>query len=311
MMMLKKYFVVCAVCLAVCAAPFFPQGTHVSAAGFENFVSNSRNAEVFADALNAYKNADWKTAVFLFKKLQSVSGELPPDALYMLIMAQTNNSQYKQAADDCDVFMKKFPDSRYVPLVMYQKGKNLYYAGDYEKSVIALSDFCHTYPSHELYASSLFFIAESFYAVYNFENAKPLYERIAAEYPDDSKAKSALYRLDVIAQRSREEKLLYLLKQTGEDYLASKESYEKALKQYKVESSVGINEQIRELRQQNESLDVDLANEKRRAQLLEEQIKAYEDDLAESIRLLKMQADEASELLDESESLNESKSQGM
>ena len=183
--------------------------------------------------------------------------------------------------------------------MIYQKGKNLYHISDYEKAVITLSDFCHTYPEHNLYASSLFWIAESFYATYNFDSAKPLYERIVAEYPEDSKAKDAKYRLDVIAQRTREEKLLFLLKQTGEDYLSSKESYEKALKQYQVESSVGINSQLRELRQQNENLDIDLANEKKRAALLEAQLKTYEQDIANSIQLLKEQADEALKLLDD------------
>lgn len=214
-------------------------------------------------------------------------------------MAQTYNSQYKQAISDCDLFIKKFPYSQYIELVIYQKGKNLYHISDYEKAVITLSDFCHTYPEHNLYASSLFWIAESFYATYNFDSAKPLYERIVAEYPEDSKAKDAKYRLDVIAQRTREEKLLFLLKQTGEDYLSSKESYEKALKQYQVESSVGINSQLRELRQQNENLDIDLANEKKRAALLEAQLKTYEQDIANSIQLLKEQADEALKLLDD------------
>ena len=81
--------------------------------------------------------------------------------------------------------------------------------------------------------------------------------------------------------------------------MSSKESYEKALKQYQVESSVGINSQLRELRQQNENLDIDLANEKKRAALLEAQLKTYEQDIANSIQLLKEPADEALKLLDD------------
>ena len=297
MKLLKKCFFAFSL---FCIIPVFSQSySAISESVSGNNYSGVQTSGVLSDALNAYKKKDWKTSIFLFKKLHAVPGNITPESLYMLIMAQTYNSQYKQAISDCDLFIKKFPYSQYIELVIYQKGKNLYHISDYEKAVITLSDFCHTYPEHNLYASSLFWIAESFYATYNFDSAKPLYERIVAEYPEDSKAKDAKYRLDVIAQRTREEKLLFLLKQTGEDYLSSKESYEKALKQYQVESSVGINSQLRELRQQNENLDIDLANEKKRAALLEAQLKTYEQDIANSIQLLKEQADEALKLLDD------------
>ena len=230
MKLLKKCFFAFSL---FCMIPVFSQSySAISESVSGNNYSGVQTSGVLSDALNAYKKKDWKTSIFLFKKLHAVPGNITPESLYMLIMAQTYNSQYKQAISDCDLFIKKFPYSQYIELVIYQKGKNLYHISDYEKAVITLSDFCHTYPEHNLYASSLFWIAESFYATYNFDSAKPLYERIVAEYPEDSKAKDAKYRLDVIAQRTREEKLLFLLKQTGEDYLSSKESYEKALKQY-------------------------------------------------------------------------------
>lgn len=266
-----------------------------------NYAATYEASETLSDALNAYKSGDWKTSIFLFKKLHSVPSNITPETLYMLIMAETYSADYKHAAASCDLFIKNFPHNQYVELVTYQKGKNLYHINDYEKSIITLSDFCHSHTSHPLYVASLFWIAESFYASYNFESAKPLYERIVAEYPDDSKAKDAKYRLDVIAQRSREEKLLYLLKQTGEDYLSSREEYEKTLKYYNVENSVGVNNQLRELRNQNESLDSDLALQKKRTEELEAQLKSYEQDLSNSIRELKSQAAEAQELLNEEE----------
>lgn len=266
-----------------------------------NYALTYEASETLADALNAYKTGDWKTSVFLFKKLHSDPLNITPETLYMLIMAETYSADYKQAAVDCDVFIKNFPHNQYVELVTYQKGKNLYHISDYEKSIITLSDFCHSHTSHPLYAASLFWIAESFYTTYNFESAKPLYERIVEEFPDDSKAKDAKYRLDIIAQRSREEKLLYLLKQTGEDYLSSRESYEKTLKQYNVENSVGVNNQLRELRSQNETLDSDLVLQKKRNEELEAQLKLYEKDLSNSIRELKSQAVQAQELLENEE----------
>lgn len=280
-----------------------------------------QESSVYADALNAYGNNDWQTSIFLFKKLHSNQENITPESLYLLIMAETFSGQYKYAVADCDLFLKQFPHNQYVPLVKYQKGKNLYHQNDYEKSILTLSDFCHENPKHKLYSSALFWIAESFYATYNFDSAKPLYERIVLEFPDEAKTRDAQFRLDIIVQRGREEKLLYLLKQTGEDYLSSKESYEKALKQYQMENSVGVNSQLRELRQRNENLDNTLAAERQKtaeleaqvkdykeemntlaaerqkATELEAQVKDYENEMVNSIKELKIQAEEVYKLL--------------
>lgn len=298
----KKSMVALALSAAICAVPCAAQSLNFDSDSVTvDVLSNPESAEVYSDALKAYGKKDWKTAIFLFKKLHSNQNSITPESLYMLIMAETYSAQYKHAVSDCDLFLKKYPQNQYSPLVTYQKGKDLYQLNDYEKSILTLSDFCHANPKHNLYSSALFWIAESFYATYNFESAKTLYERIVVEFPDDAKARDAQFRLDVIVQRGREEKLLYLLKQTGEDYLSSKESYEKTLRQYQVENSVGVNNQLRELRQQNESLDNDLASEKKKTAELEAQIKGYEADMAKAVHDLKRQADEALELLNRTE----------
>lgn len=300
----KKSLIAVTISAFVFAVPCVAQSASFDSDSVNVNVLSSREASsTYADALKAYSRRDWKTSIFLFKKLHTNQADITPESLYMQIMAQTYDGQYKQAVNDCDLFLKGFSNNQYAQLVMYQKGKILYQIEDYEKSILTLSDFCHSNPKHKLYSSALFWIAESFYATYNFDSAKSLYERIVVEFPDDSKTRDAQFRLDVIAQRSREEKLLYLLKQTGEDYLSSKESYEKILKQYQIENSVGVNSQLRELRQQNENLDNELANEKKRTAELESQVRGYEADLEKSVRELKQQADEALELLNRQEGM--------
>lgn len=300
----KKSLIAVTISAFVFAVPCVAQSASFDSDSVNVNVLSSREASsTYADALKAYSRRDWKTSIFLFKKLHTNQADITPESLYMQIMAQTYDGQYKQAVNDCDLFLKEFSNNQYAQLVMYQKGKILYQIEDYEKSILTLSDFCHSNPKHKLYSSALFWIAESFYATYNFDSAKSLYERIVVEFPDGSKARDAQFRLDVIAQRSREEKLLYLLKQTGEDYLSSKESYEKTLKQYQIENSVGVNSQLRELRQQNENLDNELANEKKRTAELESQVRGYEADLEKTVRELKQQADEALELLNRQEGM--------
>ena len=68
-------------------------------------------------------------------------------------------------------------------------------------------------------------------------------------------------------QRGREEKLLYLLKQTGEEYLAAKEDYEKQLRLYNSEAINTTRER--------------LVDSQRKNQELEEQIRDLENQIAE------------------------------
>ena len=73
--------------------------------------------------------------------------------------------------------------------------------------------------------------------------------------------------METIAQRSREEKLLYLLKQTGEEYLAAKEDYEKQLRLYNSEAINTTRERLLDSQQKNQEL--------------EEQIRDLENQIAE------------------------------
>ena len=170
----------------------------------------------------------------------------------MLIMAGMHSKSYKAAFSDASYFLQNYPESKYAPLIKYQLGRSLFYLGEFDKAVLALSDFCHQNPKSDMYPSALFWIAECFYAGYNFEQARPLYERVVDDYPKDAKAVDAKYRLDSINQRLREEKLLYLLQQTGESYLSSKENYEKALRRYELENAMGLRAAQEEAMPQNE-----------------------------------------------------------
>lgn len=260
---------------------------------FSSSANSEETKSLLSDALNAFSDEDWETSTFLLKKLHSNENNISPETLYMLIHAQSFNLQDKNAIADCDLFIKKFPSNEYLPLIIYNKGKLLFRTKDFEKSIITLSDFCNSYPTHLLYSHALFLIAENFYFSYNFDNAKPLYTRLIEEYPESPKVKEATYRLEILAQRDREEKLMYLLQQTGEEYLQSKESYEKNVKIQSVENSVDMNTQLNELRSKNEALDYDLAQEKKRNAELEALVNSFEQEYIQSIKLLKDQAKDA------------------
>ena len=248
---LKKTLVlVCAVCL-LCSRLF----------------AEDASSSAYLEACKAFSRGEWNTAELLLKKTVAYPQYNNADTNYMLITAEIYAGDDVSALKDSEAFIKKYPSSIYIPRVQYMRGKLLYSLGDYEKAIIVLSDFCHQNESSELYPSALFYIAESLYAGYKYDEAETLYEGILTQYPDSDKVSASQFRMESIAQRSREEKLLYLLKQTGEEYLAAKEDYEKQLRLYNSEAINTTRERLVDAQQKNKEL--------------EEQIRDLETQIAE------------------------------
>lgn len=224
----------------LCIQPFFGQD-----AGIIDFI----------DGCKSYSVGDWTSAIFSLKKATASDSGNTAETYYMLINAEMNTGDYANALDDCVYYLEEFKGSLYEPNIVYSKGRCYFSLAEYDKAIITLSDFCHQYDGHDMYASSLFWIGESFYACYQYDDAKVMFERIVSEFPDDSKAPASQYRIETISQRDREEKLLYLLKQTGEEYLFAKEEYEKQLKVYSSETTADTRAKLLEAQKKNMELE--------------------------------------------------------
>ena len=228
---------------------------------FSFFAFSSESASMaFVEGCKAYSIGDWSSAKIMLKKAVSYAQNQNADTYYMLISAEINAGDYKGALEDCNYYLEHFKNSIYYPRISYQKGKLLYNLGEYEKSIIALSDFCHQYENNELYPYALFYIGESLYEGYRYNDALEIYDRVVTEFPDFEKVSAAKYKIESISQRSREEKLLYLLKQTGEEYLSAKEDYEKQLRQYNSESVALTRQKLQETQIRNEELEKQIAD---------------------------------------------------
>ncbi len=244
------------------------------------FLTASESASsAFVEACKSYSRGDWSDAKFQLKKAVSYKENLNPDTYFMLIMAEVYDGDNKTALDDCNFFLDNFSDSLYYARVYYQKGKQLYTLGEYEKSIVVLSDFCHLYDEDELYSYALFYIGESLFAGYKYDEAGSVYERIVTEYPESPKTPAAQYRLETILQRGREEKLLYLLKQTGEEYLSAKEEYERQLRLYNSEAVDSTRQKLTAAQARNESLEKQVSE-------LELEIAALKNSQVESERII-------------------------
>ena len=209
---------------------------------FCNFGFAAKYSADQEQGFEAYRKNDWTSAIFFLRKAGSSGYDA--ESLYMLVMSEINAGEYKDALSDAMLFTQKFPESHYFPYIQFQRGKILHFLGRSEDAVLVLSDFCHQYSDSELYASALYWIAECFYAEYNFDSARSLYERVVIDFPSDSKANDCRYRLEMIAQREREEKLIYLLKVTGEENLSAREEYERQIKLYQTQDKLGLRKSL-------------------------------------------------------------------
>ena len=214
------------------------------------FVGSTAEEDFGSGALmrgfESYRNKDWLSSVIFLRQALNASDDATAEVLYMLIMSEMYSEDYEGAVSDCDAFLSHFPASPLVDNVRYQKGRSLHYIGQNDESVLVLSDFCHENPDSGMYPSALYVIAECFYDDYNFDTAHRLYEQLVADYPDDAKAADARFTLDAIAQREREQKLLLLLKTTGEEYVSARENYERQLREYETEDIVALRRQLNE-----------------------------------------------------------------
>lgn len=242
---IKKILAAGLICSGLCSAvPLIAQS------GESNVASHA-----FVQGAKAFGAGEWMSSIFLLRKAVSYSENNNAETWYMLITAEMYAGEYKNAFQDCESYLVNFSSSPYVSHVLYHKGRALFCLGEYEKAIMCLSDFCHQFPDHEMYPSALYWIAEAFFASYNYEEAKQLYLAVVNDYPMDAKAMAAQYRIDTISQSSREEKLLYLLKETGEEYLAAKEEYERQLRYSGAESAAEARRRILDLQRENGDLE--------------------------------------------------------
>lgn len=257
MIYFRKIFL--AVCLSVLSFSVFCQKyTADQIQGFESF-----------------RKGDWTSAMFFLRKAGASLTGYDDETMYMLVMSEMNAGEYSSALADANLFIQKFPSSHYAPYMLFQKGRALHFLDKNEDAVLVLSDFCHQNQDSELYPSALYWIAECFYAEYNFDSARALYERVVADFPSDSKVTDSRYRIEMIAQREREEKLVYLLKVTGEENLAAREDYERQIKLFQTQDKLGLRKNLSDAQARIAELEAELENERK----LNEELNALNSSL--------------------------------
>ncbi len=211
---------------------------------FLSAANSSASKDILEQGVNAYRMRDWNSATIFLRRAIENDEYSTADNWYLLVMSQMYGGDYTSVIKDSNSFNKLFPESSLNPYIQYQKGRALHFLGYNDNAVLTLSDFCRQNPESPVYGSALFWIGECFFEDFNYETAKALYESVIYEYPESSSVQEAKFRLEIIAQNEREEKLLYLLKMAGEEYLSAKEHYERQLRIYRTEDLEGLRKQL-------------------------------------------------------------------
>ncbi|MCQ2981458.1 MAG: tetratricopeptide repeat protein [Treponemataceae bacterium] len=222
--------------------------------------AQNSQGNLLVQGLEAYRKGDWNTALFFLRKAATMPENSNQETWYVLIMSEVFSGDYQSVLTDGSYYTQRFPESGYLPQVKYQMARSEYLLNNYTDAVRDLTSFCNTYPDHELVPSALFWMAECLYQTFNFDQAERLFERIVTEYPQSAKTVESVFRLELLNQREREEKLLYLLRVTGEEYLASKEEYERLLKQYQSEEALALRSRVRDMESHIQDLELALAS---------------------------------------------------
>ena len=250
---------------AVCFALFLCAASLVQAQDTPRYAYD----EDLVYGLEAYKNKDWSNALFFLRKASGVKESSSEEVWLLMILTEMHVSDYYAVLRDADVFSRRFPSSPYIPNIKYQIQLARFGLGLYEESAEGFSAFASTYSDHPLLPSALFWAGESLYRQYEYSRALPLYKRVVDEYPESSKYAESVYRIELLKQREREEKLLYLLRVTGEEAASAREDYERQVKLLQGEEALSLKRNVQkheeklaalqtsyeESRQQNEALN--------------------------------------------------------
>lgn len=187
-----------------------------------------------------FSDGKYSEALAIFDSifLDAASGDLRPEGAYWSAMTNIAKGDQVAAEKVMETFLLLFPNHSRVPEILYQQGRVAYLQQKYDKSLQVFQVYINSYPNGEFYPASVFWSAESLYAIGRLQEAEKLYKTIEERFPDSPKAEASRYRLSIIRFKYREEELLTLLKWSHEESLKVLEEFQRREKAY--EQALGV-----------------------------------------------------------------------
>lgn len=78
--------------------------------------------------------------------------------------------------------------------VLYNRGQDLFMAGDFVGAKAVFKEFVDSYPDHTLSDNALYWLGESYYSERDYKKAVLIFEDVVKRYPSENKAPDALLK---------------------------------------------------------------------------------------------------------------------
>lgn len=235
--------------------------------------SQSKSAEAELQAgLLAFRQEQYQQALQSFRGViaDRDASALAPDAYFWSAMAYMALEMLEEADRALEHFLARYPGHPLASEAQYHKIRLLFLERDFENALQASQDFIRRNPDSSFVPNAYFWIGESLFSLGRLEEAERVFAKVVQDYPRSFKVEAARYRLSLVEFKKREEELLRLLKWSHEEFLRTVEefqrrekAYEQALTAYQRRLAAGASEQnqqagdpkaLEELRAENAAL---------------------------------------------------------
>ena len=125
----------------------------------------------------------------------SQPGEKPE---YDAALKQFQAGDFKSAGSSFSAFVKKYPQSPYVPLAQYWLGNSLYAQRDYKSSTSVLQTMINNNPTHPKVPDAMIAVANNQLESGQKAAARKTLEQVVAKYPGTEGAQAASNRLKTL-----------------------------------------------------------------------------------------------------------------
>ncbi|HYW77406.1 MAG TPA: tol-pal system protein YbgF [Gammaproteobacteria bacterium] len=119
--------------------------------------------------------------------------------VYNAAFNEVKDSRYAEAVADFKAFIKKYPNSRFVPNAMYWMGASYYVNGEYQKAINNFKQVIDKYPKSAKTSDAYLKMANSQIALKDFKAARQSLQTLIQKYPGTTAADIANQRLKNMA----------------------------------------------------------------------------------------------------------------
>ena len=151
--------------------------------------------DYYADLDGRLKTREPQQASAEDRQGTSAPGEKPE---YDAALRHFQAGDFKSAGNSFSSFIKKYPQSPYVPLAQYWLGNSLYAQRDYKGSTWVLQQMIHANPTHPKVPDAMIAVANNQLESGQKPAARKTLEQVVAKYPGTEGARTANNRLKTL-----------------------------------------------------------------------------------------------------------------